>query len=118
MLDLCSTFLHRHLKLNQSEDHMSFVTVELSMNLSGSKGKDGADAAKCKTGGSYICSGPTRGCQVPMQAQAQAPERWSCIGTSYKDGALQSSSTQSATPPELVALRASLNKLLADFSKK
>ncbi len=94
---------------------MSFVTVELSINLGDSKGQ-GSHEKKCKTGGSYICSADTRGCNVAM-SEADIAVR-TCIGTSFKPDAIKASSSSSPVSPELAALRAALEKILANHSKK
>jgi len=85
---------------------MSFISVALSINLGGSRGGDAE--ARCKTGGSYICSGPTRGCAVA--AGGNDVLGWTCIGTSMKD-AMQPSSSKTPVTQELKAL-------LTDHSKK
>ena len=87
---------------------MSFATVELSINLGGSKNSADPDK-QCKTGGSYICSGPTHGC---LDA-AVAPDRWTCIGTSFKTDKIVFGAPKSAVPRELAALKLALQKLVA-----
>jgi hypothetical protein len=93
---------------------MSFLTVELSINLGG--GSNEAEPEKCKTGGSYICSGPTRGCNVPAVANDIAAR--TCIGTSFKDAGMQQSASRTPVTTELLALRSDLEKLLTRYSKK
>jgi hypothetical protein len=96
-----------------SEPGMSFVTIELALNLGGRNSQDSPE--KCKTGGSYICSGPTRGCDVPMHESDI--EARTCIGTSFNPDAIKAGPSGSPVTPELVALRAALVEILTNHSK-